>query len=218
MAEQTVALLIVEKGAEDASVIALEQRAHVIGKPPQADITLLNPFISRQHAKIVWDQGRFQISDLESKNGTFVNGDRLGTDSRWLNNGDRIELGKDQVIPRFQTWTTTITLPGTADRGTAQGITLDLRSRQVWVQGIQLEPSLSRKEFDVLELLSRRKGEAYKKDDIAAHAWPERSPGSISDQEIEQCIRRLRLRVEPDPSQPRYVLSAKGTSYKLAKE
>ena len=68
-------------------------------------------------------------------------------------------------------------------------------------------PRLSRKEFDVLELLYQRRGEACKKDELAAHAWSERSSGDVSDQEIEQCVRRLRLRVEPDPSEPRYILS-----------
>ena len=218
MAEQPVALLIVEKGAEDASVIPLGQRAHIIGKPPQADISLLNPFVSRQHAQIRWDQGRFQITDLGSKNGTYLNGNRLGSDPQWLSNGDQIELGKDQVLLRFQAWTSTLSLPGLGAGGQDSGITMDLRSRQVWAQGVQVEPPLSRREFDVLELLSRHRGKESKKSDIAAHAWPERPAGSVSDQEIDECVRRLRLRVEPDPTQPRYVLTAKGNSYKLAKE
>ena len=43
MAEQAAALLIVEKGAEDASVILLDQQIHVIGRPPDVDIILSNP-------------------------------------------------------------------------------------------------------------------------------------------------------------------------------
>ena len=200
MAKQASALLIVEKGSEDASVIPLEQATHVIGKLPDADIPLDNPFVSRRHAQILMDQGRFKISDLGSKNGTYVNGLRLTTEPRWLNSGDRIELGRDQVLLRFQAATTTLTLP------------------DAWVQGVVLEPRLSRKEFDVLELLYRRRGEACSKDDIAGHAWPERSHGDVSDQEIEQRVRRLRLRVEQDPSQPRHILNVRGYGYKLAKE
>jgi DNA-binding response OmpR family regulator len=54
------------------------------------------------------------------------------------------------------------------------------------------------------------------KDEIASYAWSERALGDVGDQEIEQCIRRLRLRVEPDPSNPAYVLNVRGYGYKLA--
>ena len=218
MAKQASALLIVEKGSEDASVIPLEQATHVIGKLPDADIPLDNPFVSRRHAQILIDQGRFKISDLGSKNGTYVNGLRLTTEPRWLNSGDRIELGRDQVLLRFQAATTTLTLPAAGSKHEGKGVAVDLASRDAWVQGVVLEPRLSRKEFDVLELLYRRRGEACSKDDIAGHAWPERSHGDVSDQEIEQCVRRLRLRVEQDPSQPRHILNVRGYGYKLAKE
>ena len=133
-----------------------------------------------------------------------------------LNNGDQIELGPDQVVLRFQTWDTTITLFTPVAPGISDSIRVDPRSREVWVQDVQVEPRLSRKEFDVLELLHERRGEACSKDDIAARAWADRTLGDVGDQEIEQCIRRLRIRVEPDPSQPRYILNIRGYGYKLA--
>ena len=86
----------------------------------------------------------------------------------------------------------------------------------MWVQGTQLDPRLVRKEFAVIELLYQRGGEACSKDQIAIHAWPERTEGDVGDQEIEQCIRRLRLRVEPDPSQPQHIINIRGYGYKLA--
>ena len=218
MVEQAAALLIVERGAEDASVIPLDQQTHVIGRPPDADIILSNPYVSRRHVQIRRKQGGYQISDLGSKNGTYVNDERLGSEARSLNNGDRIELGREQVILRYQAWTTTITLPNPGDKRTERGILLDARSRTVRVQGIQLEPLLSRKEFSVLELLFRRRGEVCSKDQIAVHAWSERSQGDVSDQEIEQCIRRLRIRVESDPSQPKHVLTVRGYGYKLSEK
>lgn len=218
MPEQAPALLIVEKGGGEASVIPLDGATLVIGKQPSADVNLENPYVSRRHAQILSAQGRYQIGDLGSKNGTYVNGARVTSEPRWLGNGDRIELGRDQVVLRFQSWATTLTLPAPGSPGAAGGLVVDLRSREVVVQGVQLEPRLSRKEFDVLELLYRRRGEACSKDEIAAHAWAEREQGDVGDQEIEQCVRRLRLRVEPDPSRPCYVLNVRGYGYKLAAE
>ena len=216
MAKQASALLIVEKGAEDASVIPLDQERHIIGKFSAADIPLANPYVSRQHAQILLDNGNYRISDLGSKNGTYVNGVRLTSEARVLNSGDRIELGEDQVVLRFQTWSSTLTLPASGAPAGSKGVAMDARSREVWVDGVLLGPRLSRKEFDVLDILYRRKGAVCSKDQIAAHAWSERSQGDVGDQEIEQCIRRLRLRVEVDPSQPSYVLNVRGSGYKFA--
>ena len=104
MAKQASALLIVEKGAEDASVIPLDQDRHIIGKISTADIPLANPYVSRQHAQILLDHGDYRISDLGSKNGTYVNGVRLTSEARVLNSGDRIELGEDQVVAAVPSW------------------------------------------------------------------------------------------------------------------
>jgi DNA-binding response OmpR family regulator len=89
---------------------------------------------------------------------------------------------------------------------------VDPRSREVWVRGSALDPPLSRKEFDVLNLLFQKRGEACSKDEIAVVGWPE---GDVGDQEIEQSIRRLRLRVETDPSQPQCIITIRGFGYKL---
>ena len=111
MPDQPEALLVVEVGVHDMSVIPLDKQAHCLGKPPAADIPIDNPFVSRRHAQIVFEKGTFQIRDLGSKNGTFINGSRLGNEGLLLHSGDRIELGQGQVVLRFQEWSTTITLP-----------------------------------------------------------------------------------------------------------
>ncbi|MEE8443310.1 MAG: winged helix-turn-helix domain-containing protein, partial [Dehalococcoidia bacterium] len=160
----------------------------------------------------------YRIRDLGSKNGTFVNGTILGKAGHRLQNADRIELAEGQVVMRFQSGSTTITLPPPV-KGTVSGmVQVDVRSREVHVRGVLLEPPLSRKEFDVLHFLYQRRGEACSKDQIAARGWAERTQGDVGDQEIEQCIRRIRLRVEPDPSQPCFVLTIRGYGYKMAAE
>ena len=81
-----------------------------------------------------------------------------------------------------------------------------------------LVPPLSRKEFDVVNVRYQRRGESCSKDDIALGGWPERAGGDVGDQEIEQTVRRIRLWVEPTPSDPRYVITVRGFGYKLSKD
>ena len=54
------------------------------------------------------------------------------------------------------------------------------------------------------------------KNEIAAAGWPERTDGDVGDQEIEQSIRRIRLRIEPQPSKPRHIINVRGYGYKLS--
>ena len=211
------AMLVVQRGIPGVRVIPLDQELCLLGAYPRADVFIDNPYISRMHAQIIREGERHRIRDLDSKNGTFVNGVRLKGGGHILQGGDRIELAEAQVLLRFQARGTTLTLPSAsaADDG---DLFVDPKSREVWVQGNRLESPLSRKEFDVLNLLFHRRGEACSKDEIAAIGWPERSGGDVGDQEIEQSIRRLRLRIEPDPSQPRYIITVRGYGYKLAQE
>ena len=152
---------------------------------------------------------------MGSKNGTFVNGTDLSGKTRELHTGDRVELGKGQVVVRFQEWGTTVTLPPTSQAATGD-LVVDARSREVWIRGEKVDPPFSRKEFDILNLLCRRRGEACSKDDIAAAGWPEREEGDVGDQDIEQYIRRIRLRIEPTPSDPQYILTVRGYGYRLS--
>jgi len=197
-------MLVVERGVPGVRVVPLDQGIYILGASPDADVFLDNLYVSRDHAQIIREQQRFRIRDLDSKNGT-----RLKGDGQLLWSGDRIELREGQVLLRFETRGSTLTL-------NVASLVVDLRSRDVWVRGERLEPPLSRKEFDVVSLLFQKRGEACSKDEIAASGWPERSEGDVGDQEIEQTVRRLRLRIEADPSQPRYVVTVRGYGYKLS--
>ena len=60
-----------------------------------ADAVLSDPHVSRRHMRIRWSGEGFQVEDLNSSNGTIVNGQRLEPFRRYaLNTGDVVRIGK----------------------------------------------------------------------------------------------------------------------------
>ncbi|MBM3947771.1 MAG: FHA domain-containing protein [SAR202 cluster bacterium] len=87
-------VLVIKGGNGDGKSLALlPQGVTMIGRGPLNDIPWEEPGISRQHVGIMADERGFWIADLGSRNGTFVNGERLGPQPRLLRNFDRLELG-----------------------------------------------------------------------------------------------------------------------------
>ena len=91
--EPAQAVLVVLTGDFQGTEHALEKEETLIGRNPTTDITLLDEGISREHALILRDEatGSFTIEDLQSTNGTKVNGKRVR--SAALSHGDSIEVG-----------------------------------------------------------------------------------------------------------------------------
>jgi pSer/pThr/pTyr-binding forkhead associated (FHA) protein len=67
-----------------------------LGRSSYASIVVNNPLASREHAIIRPVPGGLEVVDLGSKNGTFVNGERL-EGSRPIVPGDRVKIGTDVV-------------------------------------------------------------------------------------------------------------------------
>lgn len=67
------------------------------GRLGDNDVVLDDQFISKHHAKIVKDEGFFFLEDLNSSNGTFLNGSKI-QDVAKLKDGDRIGMGALQFI------------------------------------------------------------------------------------------------------------------------
>jgi pSer/pThr/pTyr-binding forkhead associated (FHA) protein len=91
-------LEILNGGFEGMSY-ALSDQEIVIGRNPTTDITLLDEGISREHALVLYDEDGpgYVIEDLQSTNGTKVNGKRVRSAS--LVDGDQIQIG--QTLFRF---------------------------------------------------------------------------------------------------------------------
>ena len=93
MASLSQAVLLVRGSPCEGSTITLPPGITTIGRSPLNDIVIDHPCASRQHAAIRADSEGYWIADLGSRNGTYVNGEALGTEPRLLRNFDRIEPG-----------------------------------------------------------------------------------------------------------------------------
>jgi pSer/pThr/pTyr-binding forkhead associated (FHA) protein len=74
--------------------VAITQPETAIGKAAHNRLVLNDITVSSTHAAILARDGGYSIVDLESSNGTFVNGARLTNEARTLQHGDKIQLGK----------------------------------------------------------------------------------------------------------------------------
>jgi ABC-type multidrug transport system ATPase subunit/ABC-type multidrug transport system permease subunit len=68
-----------------------------IGRRSENDVVLEGERVSRHHARVALAEHGWFVSDLQSMNGTFVNGHRLRGESRWLASGDTISVGGHQL-------------------------------------------------------------------------------------------------------------------------
>ncbi len=67
-----------------------------MGRASSSEIVVEDDLVSKQHAAIYYKNGDFIIDDLNSKNGTFVNGQLI--ERAKLEDGDRIKLGKTEYL------------------------------------------------------------------------------------------------------------------------
>jgi pSer/pThr/pTyr-binding forkhead associated (FHA) protein len=70
--------------------------------PPYRHIKLPVETVSRTHARLQYEDGRWRITNLSQTNPTVVNGHELddASRSRWLDDGDRIQIG--EMVFRFR--------------------------------------------------------------------------------------------------------------------
>ena len=83
--------LIVNPGLAGQQEYRLKNGVNSIGRSRDNDIVILDQSLSRQHSKIEVQPDRIEIFDLQSRNGTFVNGEKI--EDAVLKNGDTIQWG-----------------------------------------------------------------------------------------------------------------------------
>ena len=98
------------------------------------------------------------------------------------------------------------------DRLTQGSITLDLAERAAWRDGQPV--TLTAKEFDLMVLLMQNSGRVYSRENLLNLVWGYEYIGEYRTVDVH--IRRLREKLEPDPANPKYILTKWGVGYYLS--
>jgi len=174
-----------------------------IGRAVENEVVIISKRVSREHARI-WREGRhIFLEDLGSTNGTFLNDERVLAPSA-LRDGDRILVG-DVSFVFHDPETTTVETP-------FPELEVNVNAGVVRVNRIAV--TLSPKEFILLAYLHEQRGKVCSKDEIGEAVWSEYQSG-IYDYQIENLVRRLRTKIENDPTNPQLLLTIRGLGYKL---
>ncbi len=181
----------------------LSGESAAIGRALESDIVVTSKRVSREHARVLRQGRRVTLEDLGSTNGTFLNGERVLAPVE-LRDGDQVSIGDVVFIFHDPEATFCDTPFPELELDAAAGIV------RVNRRAIELSP----KEFVLLNYVYQRRGQVCSKDEIGQAVWPEYREG-VYDYQIENLVRRLRSRLEPDPADPQLLITVRGLGYKL---
>lgn len=90
------ALLVVKRGPNAGSRFQLDRDKVTAGRHPESDIFLDDVTVSRRHAEFRRTAEGFEVADIGSLNGTYVN--REAVEVCPLTNGDEVQIGKFRLV------------------------------------------------------------------------------------------------------------------------
>ena len=210
-----VPLLVIKSHDGSGTQTEWNKSVLAIGRDNSNDIIIDHPLASRRHARLEQDENGYVVRDLESTNGTYVNGERIEGVCP-LHNQDRIWVADTEIIFSDPEATQKGPLPVEVLKrlhaAENEAIRLDSRAKDVYIHGEKLTPPLTVKEFQLLDLLYTHQGEVISKDAIAKNVWDY----EVYDYNaIDALVYRLRQRIEVDPGNPRFLVTVRGFGYKL---
>ena len=183
----------------------------VLGRDPAADITINLAPVSRRHCQIERRSNGWWLLDLDSSNGTWVNGDRVNNDARALRDNDELVIA-GSVTLRFRDPMAT---PITPAIGKLTGIWIDPDSHRVWLDAAPLEPPLSARQLDLLELLYDASGNIVDRRTIVDVVWADVAYEGVSDEAVSALIKRLRQRLKPQHGTHEFIDIVRGRGVRL---
>lgn len=220
MSEQgEAALLLWMDGEEIKERWGLAKPVTTIGRWADNDVVIDDRWVSRTHAQIRRQGEQYVVEDLDSKNGTFLNGRRIDSPTV-LTDGDEVQV-TPLIKLTFVGYGSTAPLPVEIEAGSpiqAPRLVLDEAARQVYVGGQKLDPPLSHAQFTFLALLAEQPGRVYSRDEVIAAVWPEVQAEGVSDEAIDALVRRIRMRLrelDPGLSEREYIVTMRGYGFKL---
>ena len=189
----------------------------VVGRDASCDIIISDRQVSRFHARFLPTEEGVLLEDLGSKNGTFCNGQRIEEKQVLLSDGDQIQVSLAQ---HFVFLSSDATMPLEFDshlekpQSTGR-LSLDIRSRRVWVKKKEVLPPLSVPQFRLLHALYEQEGKVVERHDLINWIWGEEEAVGVSEQAFDALVRRLRDRLASiDPAHV-FIVTVRGHGLRL---
>ena len=184
-----------------------------LGRDDICDIMIPERQISRQHVRIYKQGEQYYLEDLESRNGTWLNGQRI-EGIHELYDGDEIHLAMT-IRMQFIGSGETIPLPFQLPEHIGGKLRLDRESRRVFIGDDEIDPPLSLPQYRLLELLYINNGRVCTRDSVIEAVWPDVVGEGVSEQAIDALVRRLRDRLNEYDPNAQYVVTVRGHGFRL---
>ncbi len=220
MSQQEFPAIVILDGDLAAKHWIIDRDRMVLGRDEDCDIVIPQRQISRQHIIFTREaQDRYIIEDLESKNGTWVNGVRL-EGLRQISDGDEIHIA---LTIRLRFVGSGITAPITQDlpqvipyeNPVSGKLRIDSDSRRVFINGVEIDPPLSLPQYRLIELLHSNNGRICTREEVISHVWPDVMGDGVSEQAIDALVRRLRDRLSDIDPDGQYIVTVRGHGFRL---
>ena len=206
-------MLIIENGQMAGQRWLMDSDCVIIGREANAAHLLLpERQVSRKHAKIERTENGFFLSDLGSKNGTFLNGKEVREPQK-LQDGDEIQIALSVKIAFVGSDATAPLNARPISQGmhpVVRGIRIDKESRRVFIAEESLDPPLSVQQYRLLEMLIDANGALVSRQDLVEKVWEGESAYGVSEQAIDALVRRLRDRIAERDGEHEYIVTVRG--------
>ena len=99
--------LVVEKGSSRTRMVRLPCEETIVGRRQDCDLRIPSAEVSRRHCVLSIQGDILTVEDLDSINGTFINGQRL-VGKQMLHPGDRLEIGPVRFVVEYEMTQSTV--------------------------------------------------------------------------------------------------------------
>jgi len=207
---QNIPILFAHDGPLKGDNWAVEKEL-VVGRDMDCDITIVDRQVSRFHAKFEpIKDGQVRIVDLDSKNGTYVNGERING-SYNLGDGDEIKIALIQELVFISSDATLpLDIRTILPKSKTQKLFIDEKARRIWIGEQELMPPLSVPQYKLLTLLYQSENTVVSREKIIRAVWGEDEVMGVTEQALDALVRRLRTRLLKNDPTHEYIVTVRG--------
>jgi len=184
----------------------------ILGRDSDCEIIIPLRQVSRHHTRVYPGPDGAIVEDLESKNGTYVNG-QMVQEAVALRDGDELQISLAQHFIYLSS-DATMPLEGLPLEMQTRRLRMDIAARRVWLVGQELEPPLSASQFNLLQVLYEQPGEVVSRPEIIEAVWGKAAEG-VTEQALDALVRRLRDRLAEVDASHEYIVTVRGHGLRL---